>query len=574
MALSQYVDPKGAFSYYSSLLRGSSTDVFVIYGQAVRSVLMVFRPFYLGYLFLSPAKGLSFFWCSRMIALLLVSFEMGMLLTNKKKSMALAYSLLLGFAPTVQWWFATNGLVEMLIYIQLTILLVDAYMRTTQYGRRILYALVAVVCAGGYVLVFYPAWQVPLAYVLLVLLVWVIHKNWKGFSFQWKKDIPILFLFLVLLGLGMALLLSRSWDTIQATLNTVYPGKRNSSGGMELWSNFAAGFDLVMPLTQSSSGFNSCESSHIYDFAPAGLILAGIVVIKEKKKDLLLIGLTLVLAILTLYQTLGFPDILGQITLLGMSMPGRVMQVIGFLNLLMLFYAKSKMETRISVFGAAGLAVLLDGVELFCINRSYGTYLEDNTTAWAVIAVVQFLGFFAVFYHPQKRGRGVLAIAVVVAILGGLYVNPVQKGLDVVYESDLYKAIRMVAEEDPSGTWTTDCLGYPMNDFAIMAGASSVDSLSTYPNLEQWAVLGGGRKWEKIYNRYAHIGIQLQREKTQMKLTGNDAFQVNLAVWDMKKLGIDYVISLRDLTTLNGKKVTFEPCGSGDRMMLYRVKYR
>ena len=147
-------------------------------------------------------------------------------------------------------------------------------------------------------------------------------------------------------------------------------------------------------------------------------------VIKEKKKDLLLIGLTLVLAILTLYQTLGFPDILGQITLLGMSMPGRVMQVIGFLNLLMLFYAKSKMETRISVFGAAGLAVLLDGVELFCINRSYGTYLEDNTTAWAVIAVVQFLGFFAVFYHPQKRGRGVLAIAVVVAILGGLYVNP------------------------------------------------------------------------------------------------------------------------------------------------------
>lgn len=37
------------------------TDAFIVYGQPVRSWEVIFRPFHWGYLFLSPAKGLSFF---------------------------------------------------------------------------------------------------------------------------------------------------------------------------------------------------------------------------------------------------------------------------------------------------------------------------------------------------------------------------------------------------------------------------------------------------------------------------------------------------------------------------------
>lgn len=48
---------------------------------------ILFRPFYWGYLFLSIGKGMAF-WCGRYIALFLVSFEFGMLLTEKKKGLS------------------------------------------------------------------------------------------------------------------------------------------------------------------------------------------------------------------------------------------------------------------------------------------------------------------------------------------------------------------------------------------------------------------------------------------------------------------------------------------------------
>ena len=92
--LSQYLND---FSYFSSIPRASPTDMFAIYGAPIWTILMIFRPFQIGYLFLSPAKGLSFYWISRLIALLLVSFEMGMLITNKNKTLSLAYAILITF---------------------------------------------------------------------------------------------------------------------------------------------------------------------------------------------------------------------------------------------------------------------------------------------------------------------------------------------------------------------------------------------------------------------------------------------------------------------------------------------
>ena len=114
--LSQYLND---FSYFSSIPRASPTDMFAIYGAPIWTILMIFRPFQIGYLFLSPAKGLSFYWISRLIALLLVSFEMGMLITGKDKILSLSYALLLTFSPILQWWFAVNYIAEIFIFGQL-----------------------------------------------------------------------------------------------------------------------------------------------------------------------------------------------------------------------------------------------------------------------------------------------------------------------------------------------------------------------------------------------------------------------------------------------------------------------
>ena len=104
------------FPYFSQVIRGDTTDTFMVYGQPVWDLGVLFRPFHWGYLLLGASRGLSFFWWARLAALLLVSFEIGMLVTKKNRALSLAFSLLMGFSPLVQWWFAINGLVEMLVF--------------------------------------------------------------------------------------------------------------------------------------------------------------------------------------------------------------------------------------------------------------------------------------------------------------------------------------------------------------------------------------------------------------------------------------------------------------------------
>lgn len=43
-------------------------------------------------------------------------FELGMFITGGQKKLSVMLSICVSFAPFLQWWFAINGLVEMLIY--------------------------------------------------------------------------------------------------------------------------------------------------------------------------------------------------------------------------------------------------------------------------------------------------------------------------------------------------------------------------------------------------------------------------------------------------------------------------
>ena len=256
LALSQY---QSDFSYYSDIVRGDETDMYIVYGQPVAYYSVIFRPFHWGYLFLSPAKGLSFYWCARFIVLLMVSFELGMRLFDRKKLLSLSYGIMMAAAPVVQWWFAINGLVEMLIYGQLAILLVIFYMKDSKLWHRMAYGALLSVVAVSYVLLFYPAWQVPFAYAFLFLLIGVIIKNYKKDTFT-KKDWGVLAVVIGLFAAELIPILWKSKDTIMAVLNTAYPGDRVETGGGMFRALFKYLTSLWLPFQElpDNSTVNSC----------------------------------------------------------------------------------------------------------------------------------------------------------------------------------------------------------------------------------------------------------------------------------------------------------------------------
>ncbi len=199
MMFSQKYD---GFHWFSNTLSGGNCDVFLIYGLPVMNLMQIFRPFQIGFLFLSLGKGLSFFWAGRLIFLFLISFEFGVLLSNKKKLLSLTYAFLVTFSPIVQWWFAINGIVEILLFGQLAIILLDRYLIDNNFKHRLLYLASLFICAGGYIMVFYPAWQVPTAYVFLVLAIWVLIKDFKKIKID-RKDIISISIALIVFILSM-----------------------------------------------------------------------------------------------------------------------------------------------------------------------------------------------------------------------------------------------------------------------------------------------------------------------------------------------------------------------------------
>ena len=88
LVFSQNMDEKNNLPYFSSIVRGTQTDMFTVIHAPVADILMLAKPFTSAY-FLGNDIGLSFWWYGRLIALLLVSFEFCMVITKKNKLVSL-----------------------------------------------------------------------------------------------------------------------------------------------------------------------------------------------------------------------------------------------------------------------------------------------------------------------------------------------------------------------------------------------------------------------------------------------------------------------------------------------------
>lgn len=575
MMLSQYYNHSGLFPYFSETIRGALTDAFIVYGQPVRDLAVVFRPFHWGYLFLAPAKGLSFFWISRTIGLFLVSFEFGMILAKKSKLLALSYALLITWSPVVSWWFAINGLVEMLIFGQLALIMITLYMNNQNYIKRSLYALVILICAGGYILTFYPAWQVPLAYVFLALFIGVFLENRKYFLWH-KKDVGIGIGLVLLLSLGMIYIFSKSGGTISSVMHTVYPGGSAETGGKQFLRLFLYPGNLFFSFPRELTYANLCELAVYVDFFPMGIILTGWVLFKQKNRDKLLILMLITNMILILWCLFPWPEWLAKATLLSYSKPVRAFLAVGFLNILLLIRSLAFFEGEFSKWVRASSAMVMSLVITLLAFKTYEGYLGLKMS----ILILFFLfGSFYIILSGNKdwARKALIVVSLVIVFVAGLFVNPVVSGLDAVYELNLIKKIQQINTAE-NGLWIVDSgaeIGFPVINLPLMAGAPTINSTNVYPTLERWRLLDQDGSEEKIYNRYAHISINLTNtdNETNFVLKSPDLFEVNLNINDLEKLKVSYVFSKRDLSMLSNEKISFDERADENGFKVYAINY-
>jgi len=557
------------FAYFSDIVRATPTDMFIIYGQAVLDIAVIFRPFYIGYLFLNQEMGLSFFWVSRLVVLALVSFEMGMLITNRNKVLSLSYTILIVLSPFVQWWFAINGLVEQLIFGQLGVLLIHFYINTEDYRKRVIYAFLMIICIGGFLIVFYPSWQIPFAYIFVMMAIWIFLKNKNNFSYN-KKDLLIIIASLAIFGVIMLHILNNSIDTIKIIMNTVYPSGERFNGGGE-WSylfNYLA--SIFLPLTDVNVPLNVVENSVFIDFFPVPVILSLIVLIYQKTKDKLLCGLLSLYFVFLIFYFIPLPDPIISLTLRDHMKTTRLFSVVGFIGVLILIRSLASLKEikakKLIIIASAILSVVVVYLSTFFYHNYYHMWMI------IVLVIIYAITFSSIFMAHSKKGKTVFLICVIlISFTAGFLVNPIDQGTDVVLENDFINEVESIVHDNPNAKWLAGDI--PIN-YLIVAGANTINSVNVYPDLDKWHILDPNGENEEVYNRYAYVIVDFQNStNTTFDLLSPDAFLVNFNVNDLEKLNVSYISTKKDLELLNNENVTFEKVYQKDIYKIYHVRY-
>ena len=564
MGFSQY---KNNFAMTTPIVRADNTDIYIIYGQPVKDINIIFRIFQIGYLFLSPAKGLSFFWCGRFIALFMVTLEFGILLTKNKKKLSIALAILITFAPTIGWWFAINGLVEMIIFAELGTIMLYKYIKTEKYKLKALYFLIICLSAGNFLMTFYPAWMIPITYMFIPIILSVIITNFKEIKIG-KKDI------LIFLGIGsiFLLLISRifinSSETINITRNTSYPGSRFETGGGQIYRYFEGIMSLGLSIFSSVDWNNACEYANIFDFWPVAVILVIYIVFKEKKKDIFLIFMSIVYILLSIYCILGFPKFLSEITLLYNCPASRVASIQGILGLYILIRALSITNIKIGKEFAFILSEAIVFVLLYFSNKSNSDYVVFENSIF--IFIIGTLALYFTLRANEKTNKFLITIFIVMIISSGL-INPICIGTDAIYKNKLGVKIEEIVKSDKDANWILESIDFPRINYPIIFGAHTINSTNVYPNLDRWKSLDKDNKYLEIYNRYAHIQIILDEkyESAEFELKTPDSFVVKLNEKSLKEvLNVKYILTERDL----GNKYNFDEKYNDGKYYIYQVK--
>ncbi len=579
-----YTNP--SYGWYNNILRGTTTDVNLVYALPVKGITLLYRPFLAGFILFGTERGLSFFWCARMICLILAMFEFFRIITSDRRLLSFTGAMMIAFSPLVQWWFAINGLVEMLIFGSTFITALYYYLKLTAepekaHTMRIKIGLVClmVLCGGGYIMTMYPAWMVPLAYVYLAMLIWLFIRFRKTARLG-RRDLLLFAAGILFMGATLGYVFVKSWDVIQTVSNTVYPGKRVDVGGGYMPQFFFYPAMIHFPWYQVNTGNNVCESVFMYTMFPLGILLNVWGMIRKRKADPISIISLILGSFVAAFCIFGFPVWLAKLSLLSHSFGRRSMAAVDFFQIILLLrgitmLSEASEERPLTGAKKAGSILICIASAVFTVvlasiqtTQSLDEYYHLNMlTVSVIVLIIAIIGVLLAVHRPLIA----TVILSVVMLINGAFVNPVQIGTGNIYTSDLAQMISEIREQDPDAVWGATTA----ENYLMMLGVRELNSVNIYPNLDTWKELDTGKLEADDYNRYAHYLIHFAGstvdKNDQFKLIAQDSIILNLDNQDVVDLGIKYILTTEDLSELSDETVTYQKYGEAYDFAIYQV---
>ena len=513
-----------------------------IFHAPVLDLSIIVRIFSWGYILFGNAIGLSWAWVLKIIAMFMINFELGRILTKKDKILSLMTAVVLTFAPVIMWW----SMLDVIVFAMAIVVLFHTYLANNEFTLKrkllIAYGMIVFLCQFAYSL--YPAWQIPLAYVMLVFIIVDFIRYRKNLN---KRDYIIIAVTILITFLILGYFVITSWDGIQAMMSTKYPGGREITGGEYEFSSLVNYYtNFFTPYTNDYE--NPCElASFIYPGIALVIIIGAYIVniirnkrvkkVIKEKRNWYIFGLIIVLGIFLAWMGLAWPSLLRKITGLYMCQEKRVAIIFGFgCVLLTILMAKRVFDRKNKLFNNKIALAISTVITILALVIAKNTQYADTFTTFKLIVIATAI--FSMNYTLLSSNKKAFAYTMIlISLFVGIYVNPISSGIDVITETELAKTAVSIAEKDKDACWIG---GSQINaQYLIANGVKVLNGINQYPNYDWVEKLDPEHKYEEVWNRYAHIAIQLG-EDTNFELISTDSYKLTLNYEDLKELNIKY----------------------------------
>ncbi|RHO55564.1 hypothetical protein DW091_15435 [Eubacterium sp. AM05-23] len=531
-----------AYSKYNYVMRGTQTPNMILSVNMFCNYSSLTNPFTFAVFLFGQAYGQSIMWYGTLLLTFLVSIEMCMIISRKNKLVSVMGATLIVFSGYYQWW----SFASWILGAQSSVVCGYYFIQTNNKKNKILLGVGLGLSLSYFISLLYPAWQVPTSYLFLGIIVWILYENVEKIKNLDKIDWLILAGSFAFAASIVIIYLYVSKDYTHGIMNTVYPGKRISGGGGEGTINKVFWWFYNPLFVFPGKTFNNpSEAGAFMTFFPIPLILSIWYLLKEKKKDFLVIVLIIITLFLGSYVALGWPELIAKFTLMSYSTSERAVDILMFSQLYLLVAVLSRFEKQRKMPNFLAIAIIGMFLPIYII-LNLEKFPEVGIPA-KYIVVISFL--FCIFCFgimveiSKKMKKNIIIGITTLAFLTGIFVHPIQKGFDAIYSKPLAKEIQTIVEKDKNRKWVSVGKTIVPQQFLIACGAPTINSVNMMPNLELWNKLDPRKKYNEVYNRFAHVQVEFTYDDTFFELIGLDTFLLHLSYKDIDKAEISYIYS-------------------------------
>lgn len=531
------------FNKTSNMMSLEGQDMIIGYNAPVLDISIIAKPFCWGYILFGNEYGLSWYWCMKLILIILVSFELCMIITQKNKKVSFLGTLLISFSPLVQWWFVPH-IVDVFFWGMSILVLAYHFFTANNRWQKVLFTILLPLAASTFVLALFPSLQLSVGLSAVALLIAFLIHDKNKITFKKKSWWRIAFMAVIALSIvGYSFYTSK--DAIVALMNTAYPGHRVSLGGNNILEDLFTNLVTFTLPFKNITYSNNCEVSNFIHFAPIFLMLFPIFAKKLKKDRNLIVGKTfiIIISVMAVFMFAGFPELLAKLT--SFSYINRMDQAYGLIATLFTVWGIDTVWKNRNLLSNKNILLSVGTFTLsyiFFIDTQKLTYLA----AWQYIIII--CGFSVLAYCMLKNHQKLFSFGIILLIcLSGLTVNPVARGASALFSHPLEQKIHEVAEADPESYWLA--VGdLKLSALGISNGAQVLNAVNFYPDYGKWKILDPSGTYDEIYNRYAHFFTSIVDGETELSPGPTaDTMTLKLSCNSIEDLSVKYLITAGEL---------------------------